>query len=471
MKKSAGEDRVRKSIAFLCLTAFIFIVLPGRGYVQETRIIEEEKLRELEEEIPFDQQMLFDWGVWLRYEYANIHDEAQEHAFNNLDARFWLNFNVQDVHQFYARFRFDMVDFNSEDAFDGDDYDVEGPNLDQAFWRMNVSNFLEDLGHPLPLNLDLSFRFGRQFMYLGRGIAYSRIDEGFEIMLENYDFSLKVIAARTPHHDDDFDTSRPNPNRTDRLFLGSQFTFKGLRKHYPYVFVLVQEDENREDPNVPFQDYDYNSQYYGVGIYGQAVSNLRYWGEYIFQVGTDFGIFESQDRDDIDAQALDVGLEYYFQARCKPRISFEYAWAEGDPDRFSVTETMFGHIPGSYDTQFLGFGYLNTGYSFAPLFANIQFIRLGGSCRPLAGVHDVFDEMETGFNYFVYWKDEETGAVSDVRADTPNDDVGSEIDLYLNWRILSDVSIGFNAGIFYPGDAFSEDDQRIFMLGSVTYSF
>ena len=172
------------------------------------------------------------------------------------------------------------------------------------------------------------------------------------MVLQNYDFSLKAIASRTQRHADDFDTSRPNPNRTDRLFIGSQLTYKGLRKHYPYVFALIQEDENREDPDVPFQDFDYNTQYYGIGIYGDVIPNLRYWGEFMFQTGTTFGSFATDDRDDIDAQALNVGFEYYGQARCRPKFSVEYGWAEGDKDRKSVTETMFGNVSGTNDTQF-----------------------------------------------------------------------------------------------------------------------
>jgi hypothetical protein len=462
---------MKRTLPVLLLLLFIVFTCAQSGYSQELRIVEEEKLRELEEEIPLDQQIFFDGGVWLRFEYGNIHDEVKQRTWRNYDARLWLNFTIEDVHQFYARFRLDFLDFNEGDAFDGDHFDVDGPNLDQAFWRMNVSNCLKKFGKPLPLDLDLSFRVGRQFMYLGRGIAYSRVDEGFEFLLENYDFSWKVIASRTKHHEDDFDTSRPNSNRTDRLFLGSQLTYKGLRKHYPYVFVLIQEDENREDPNVPGQDFDYNSQYYGLGMHGQVIPNLRYWGEFIFQTGTTFGSFSTLDRDDIDSQALDVGLEYYFQLPCKPKLSFEYAWAEGDQDRASVTQTMFGNTPGTIDTQFLSFGYINTGYSFAPLFSNIQFARFGGACRPLATVHDIFEKMEVGVNFFIYRKDEKRGAISDFRADVPSKQLGTELDVYLNWRILSDVALGVNYGVFYPGDAFTESDQRTFMLATVTYSF
>lgn len=462
---------MRKLILLKLLLLFVFLICVEKGYAREVRIVEEEKLRELEAEIPLDQQLFFDWGTWLRFEYGDIHDETKDRTYRNYDARLWLNFAIGDIHQFYSRFRFDVLDFNGGDSFDGNDADIIGPKLDQAFWRMNVSNQLEKMDKPLPLDLDFSFRFGRQFMYLGRGIAYSRVDEGLEMVLQNYDFSLKAIASRTQRHADDFDTSRPNPNRTDRLFIGSQLTYKGLRKHYPYVFALIQEDENREDPDVPFQDFDYNTQYYGIGIYGDVIPNLRYWGEFMFQTGTTFGSFATDDRDDIDAQALNVGFEYYGQARCRPKFSVEYGWAEGDKDRKSVTETMFGNVSGTNDTQFFGFGYINTGYSFAPLFSNIHFIRFGTAFRPLVGVHEIFERMEIGANFFVYRKDAKSGAVSDFSADIPDVDLGNEIDLYLNWRVLSDVAIGLNYGVFNPGDAFSDRGQRTFLLWSVIYSF
>ena len=133
------------------------------------------------------------------------------------------------------------------------------------------------------------------------------------MVLQNYDFSLKAIASRTQRHADDFDTSRPNPNRTDRLFIGSLLTYKGLRKHYPYVFALIQEDENREDPDVPFQDFDTIRNIMASAYTVMSFPNLRYW-EFVFQTGTTFGSLQRTTAM-IDAQALNVGFEYYGQAR------------------------------------------------------------------------------------------------------------------------------------------------------------
>lgn len=142
------------------LLLFVFLICVEKGYAREVRIVEEEKLRELEAEIPLDQQLFFDWGTWLRFEYGDIRDETKERTYRNYDARFWLNFAIGDIHQFYARFRFDVLDFNGGDSFDGNDADTIGQKLDQAFWRMNVSNQLEKMDKPLPLDLDFSFRFG-----------------------------------------------------------------------------------------------------------------------------------------------------------------------------------------------------------------------------------------------------------------------------------------------------------------------
>ncbi|HUW56600.1 MAG TPA: hypothetical protein VMZ92_08185, partial [Planctomycetota bacterium] len=74
-------------------------------------------------------------------------------------------------------------------------------------------------------------------------------------------------------------------------------------------------------------------------------------------------------------------------------------------------------------------------------------------------------------SYYWFDKDKGTGGVSDFRANLPNTDLGEELDLYANWRITSDLLFTVRWGLFWPGRAYTDRNDRQYVLGSVTYSF
>ena len=135
----------------------------------------------------------------------------------------------------------------------------------------------------------------------------------------------------------------------------------------------------------------------------------------------------------------------------------------------SVTNTILGNTHGN-DHNFLGFGYTHTGFSWGPLLSNLQFLRLGAALHPLEDM-ECFKDMETGINMYWFRKDQRRGGVSDRRRLLDRSDLGHEVDLWMNWRILSDLTATVRYGVFYPGHAFDSRDPEEFLSFDITYSF
>ncbi|MDQ7779611.1 MAG: alginate export family protein, partial [Planctomycetota bacterium] len=168
-------------------------------------------------------------------------------------------------------------------------------------------------------------------------------------------------------------------------------------------------------------------------------------------------------------------FNYYPKCQFRPNFSLQYLHGSGDENRMSVTNTIRGNLGNTDDENFLYFGHVLTGYSLAPAVSNINIIRFGASANFLEKC-ETFKDMEVGFNYFNYWKDEREGGISDFRAlvrlgRPENRDIGDELDFYLNWRIFSDLTFTVRYGTFWTGDAYEDDVRRDFLALGLTLSF
>lgn len=472
---------------FILLLAVSAACLPvGRGgalFAQEPtsfleKLVTEERLREeaLEAERLRMQPFTLEFGGWYRFSYFWFEEPglgflpSNDINLRNHDIRVWLSANLEDIHYGYVRFRLGFIDFSPGDSFDGNDEDTEGVNLDMGFYRINLTKALRKY-FEVELPLTVQVQAGRQYFNLGTGLVYSQIDDGVQILVGAPLWKLNLFLADSVRSRDDVDRSLPDPDDSRRFFAGGQFTWTGLDQHEPYVFWMLQRSHNRD--HNPFQDYDYDSNYVGLGSRGQFfLPGLRYYAEFIWECGKSSPTWVPSGHEPIDAFAFDVGLDYYFDVHTHPRFGVEYAFGSGDPDRISPTNTLGGNLPGTDDENFLYFGYINTGYALAARLSNLRFLRLGGSFRPFEGNQCLgLDRLELGANFFWYWKDEATGGISDFRADQPHEDVGNELDIFLHWWVLSDLALSIRFGTFYPDDAYSHQGNRSFFTTSVTYVF
>jgi hypothetical protein len=81
--------------------------------------------------------------------------------------------------------------------------------------------------------------------------------------------------------------------------------------------------------------------------------------------------------------------------------------------------------------------------------------------------------LVTSFDYYRYYKDASRGGIYDPKASQNNDDIGSEVDVTINWQILSDLAFSLQYGHFMPGKAYPSfsDSNEDYLSLSTSISF
>jgi hypothetical protein len=355
----------------------------------------------------------------------------------------------------------------------GDEYDRQrdwvGPNFDRAWYQIDVGRALR-LNEPSdPVQLKL--RIGRQEVKFGTGYVLDQPLDAIKAEARFGDFLVTSLFAKSIASYPNVDRSPPVQGHSGRRFFGVQAAYDGWQRHQPFVYALWNEDRTDERPKAAFQQYDYDTQYFGVGSRGDLAHNLNYWAEFVLETGRSFGDGDFRHRDRVHAWGWDFGIEYLFERPMRPRVAFEYMFASGDSNRLlSPTSAQGGNRGDREDTSFVGFGFRDTGIAAAPTLSNIHVWKLGGSLVPLER-YELFHDFELGTNWFLFHKNRARAAISDPSADTFAGYVGWEMDYFINWRLASDVSWTMRWGLFFPGDAYSDRETRQFLFTGMTWSF
>ena len=374
-------------------------------FLFQQRILEEQLRPLIQPELrtaPVEQRFQYDYGAVLRYTGLWFEDHGPgptfqgSRAVHDFDFRPWLTASLDGVHFGYVRGQLDFQQYNGGDSFDRNS-DWRGPFVDLGFYRLDVDQAMRKYRGAEIDRWSADLTVGRQFLYVGRGIAFALNTDALSLDWGCGDWAGVVFGSQSIRHYDNIDRTAPGFQQSDREFFGAQIQYERWDHHKPYGFVVVQRDRSDERPTNPFQEYDYDSEYWGMGITGEAlfgrgaegrgIQNLQYFSEFIIQRGDSFGDGATDQQDPIRAWAMDAGLVYYGRGQSRPRYLVEYARASGDRDRLNPQNTLNGNRAGTVDNGFLGFGFLNTGVSFAPLFANLEFVRVAGAFRPFLERH------------------------------------------------------------------------------------
>lgn len=451
---------------------------PVAGFAQMTtqeRRIEEQARAQLDPEelaiLNKEPRFVVDYGAWVNYRFTDFTDDDNEEvredstdATHAVDERAWIRATLrppadgsfENEHSLYVRLKDKQTWRDPGDA--NSTFDHNGPHVDYAFLSMDV--------RPLWLQL------GRRLYNVGQGIAYSNVGDGAELLASFATWSVMGLMARTLPHEDNLDLSVPGGKQSGRTFIGAEGRYIGIPNRGLYAFVLIQRNDSHEEPEDLTQDFDYDSEYYGLGSEGTLLPNLRYAAEWIFEDGTS-RTSGTNDEADVDAIAADVSLTYDVQWTTQPTVYAEYAFGSGDPDRANVTDTISGNVSGR-DKNFLYFGYLPTGYALSPRLSNLHMVKVGLALNPLEEVAFLnAKELTTAIDYYRFYKEDAHGGVFDTQASLGERDLGFEVDVTLSWPILSDVSLGVEYGFFKPGDAYpaATNDSTTYLSVRVTSTF
>lgn len=441
------------------------------SFINQQRALEERLRREFEAELGDAGDALFDWGGWYSA-FVFVFDDGVESSrtFRRHDLRLWGRLSLfNGAHELYARGRLSALDFNSGDAYDRNDDDVEGPNLERGYYRFDLARARRADGEQ-PRDYNVVVKAGRDLMQFGTGLALATPLDQVWVRGIYRSFELTAFAGKTIGSTQDFDLSR-TATRTRRFLYGAQLKYVGLERHEPFVYAFRQEDRNRESILPLLQNFDYDSFYVGIGSTGELAERWRYTTETVYETGKSFGQRGFFADKDIHAWALLAELEYLFPGEHKARASMEYLFASGDGERLSSpTNTIAGNIGDTQDSSFVGFGYRDTGLSFAPRFSNLHMWRAGVSYYPWPR-REKFRRLLLGTDWYLFYKHHASAAVSDPTAIRRSGYLGWEMDYYINWRMTSDLAWTARFGVFFPGDAFDSHSARTFLLAGVTWSF
>lgn len=442
---------------------------PESFLLQQRRL--EEDIRALRrQEATAADRAFFDYGGWYSF-HLFIFDDGVESSrvLRRHDLRLWSRLRLDEgAHEFYLRGRVSLLDFNTGDAYDGNDDDVEGMNLERGVYRFDLAKALG--GYDVTDGRNLTVVLGRDLVEIGTGLTLSAPLDHVGVTWSDDSWRLRGLAGRTVGSLADLDRTRPI-DRSRRAFFGAEITYTGFERHEPFVYALWQRDHNRETRPVLLQQYDYDSFYVGVGSTGEVAPRWGYRAEWVYESGRSFGHRRFIEADIIEAWAFDAELEYRFPGAHQARAAVEYLFASGDAQRRgSPTDASGGNMSGREDSGFNGFGYRDTGLSLAPALSNVHILRTGTAFYPFPDIPK-FARLEVGADSFLYFKNHRRGAISDSTAPRHSSYLGWELDTFANWAVSSDVAWTVRFGVFLPGDAFDDRSPRTFFLTGITWSF
>ncbi len=454
----------------------------------------ERQLRETDQQLrvtvspdqPISERLLFDAGGTLRLAYYFVDDASRNRReLRQYEGRVYARAELDGAHRFYARLRFQYDDFNPGDSFDGRGDDWNDPFLERVWYEFDLRG-LERARTGTTIDHNVNIRGGKQFINWGSGLTLSNTLFAGVADFESGSLGFTLLGGITAPKDViDFDGTRPGfDSSVNRTYVGGQLEHRGLASHRPYISFLAQIDQEKND----FFDFGglfptrfgYDAQYLALGSRGSLAPSWTYRTELVKQFGRtwssslDPGALGAvaQTRDDIDAWAGLLGVTWLAGDAADTRIDLELVGASGDDDRLSATDTFGGNSPGTTDRAFNSLGYVNTGLALAADPNNLLSFRAGVSSTPCKDSLGAFSDLRLGLDAFLFVKADDDAPIS-VPTIPGRAFVGGELDLLVEWRILSDITASVRYGIFFPGEAMPPggDDIRHFLFAGVTYAF
>ena len=432
------------------------------------------------EETPpaLDIKRLFLWDVggWVRATFTTFDTtEDTDRTLRDYDARVWGKINYTDNQSVYARGRTFITDYNSGDAPGGGrNSNIQNIRVDQAFYE---GRWARTLGWDPIWDFDVTL--GRQFFFMGKGAALSNVLDGARIDVRYGEHGIMALAAQTIHYSPDFDSTLPEKeNESDRQFFGfSAYTTAFLKRKF-YMYALAEVDRN--DHRTATQSWDYQAYYFGVGGHGDIPlpwfrpNSFSYSAEVMVQTGRSVAT-GTTTKEDIKAYGWLIDL-YWLPGDLIPlpsKTSLSYYFGSGDGDRSAQLGTVGGNTAGTDDAALNYFGFVNTGFSLAPRLTNLHAVRLNAEVTPISNSeHKPWTrEIKVGVSLYTFIKHHSGARITDFTSVGDSSYVGSELDLYVDWSVVSDFDVTFRYGFFKPGSAFQFHDDRNFFSLAATLSF
>ena len=470
---------------------------PGTELQRLLNVQDAEYRRQYFGNTPIAERVLVDYGGYFRYGFNAIDDSSGTAQYlNNYDLRLYGRVELDGFLRFFGRLRFQYNDWNTIGDFPPSGEGWQNP-IGEIYWgEIDLGNWVATQEGVAP-SWSARARAGRQFIFWASGLTLANYMYAATADFAVGPFAWQGLVGLTSGSDTvDWDTSRPGyDNDTSRLYLGAKFDLR-IGEHVPYFFYLAQFDQNAGQvaelpPGVPpaFQattEFDYDSQYWGIGANGSLGPDFLYRVEFALETGTTLSdpikhdpsipadqLERPQFSTPILAQAGLAGLTWLARDATDARVDVQVLAGSGSAYRLDSGNTYGGIEPGRTDTSFNGLGYINTGLVFAPQPSNMLVPSIALSASPFKG-NDVFGDTRISATAFLYVRWDPNAPISVPTTLGGSSLVGSEFDVNVDWRIFSDLNLSARYGVFVPNaSVFSaaENEPREFFYVGVTYAF
>lgn len=453
-----------KKLAVLIIIA-LFAVMPARNLFANNGATDESFSRyQADEDMrilrPAAHPFTPSYGGWVSPVYidekSGTSDSPRELGLAVVTTRLWLKASLWGNSFIYLRGRH---------VYEGAVVE-EGVNIDNSNSLFDLDLGFIKIGSD---NDSLQLHLGRKFFLIGTGIVMNGRADGAEAKVYSHYGDLAVFGAYTGLLKKDNNpynlSERDYSDGARRVFTGGTLTWTFANQSL-YFLGLAQIDLADENDTAKSR---YQSQYYGGGLNGVLFGTMRYYAEWVYEMGTSYTA--TSQKSDIAAHAGNFGIDYYIPVTVRPALLFQYAYGSGDPDKGNYTSPT-GNTMGD-DKGFLSFGTFTGGYGLRPVLANIHILRAGFSLSPFRGAGvEALRDISFLFKYSYYMKYESNQTINYFEAPFDDPDLGHGLDTVLRWRVFSDVSFFANYAVFLPGKAYSTDEEmRQFIMAGMNLFF
>jgi len=411
----------------------------------------------------------------------NSDDDADQDAFARTELHLWVQAELAENVSARISLEGDRAWSSSDAVLDesgkpvSDQLDIF---LEEAFIRM------ADL-YGMPATITV----GRQFIEIGDGFvlgdALPSSPQWFSVLGEHEQDPFDAIMVEYELSEDWLLTAvwakvvETRGDGEDIDHYMANLTFLGLENHVIEGYYLWTKARGSFGGNwgggstIANDGLDLHN--IGVRAEGDVVAGLGYHGEFVWQFSDQIDGTPGGNQD-VSAYALEAGLSWAPEALQQNDVNFgatiTYLSGDDDPndgDYKAYVQAADNRVFGEIADYFQGLVSNNIVDAY---FAGVYIINVDAE----AALTDRLNAALEGY-YFMADKDVAIRNAAGVPvADGGNDDIGWELDGYLNYEVTEDLSAQVAAGFFAPGDAAQDwangnDDTAWFLRGGVSVNF
>lgn len=294
----------------------------------------------------------------------------------------------------------------------------------------------------------LSLQFGRQRFKDDREWYYDAKLDAIRLFYRRSRFAIEMSASRKNLADGDL-LNKEREEPVNNYFLVGRYAFNATELS-AYALQRYGMTSDRERPV-----------FLGLRSLGEFTRGLYFWLDLGHVRGTD-------GNDKIRSYGFDLGSTYELGLRFKPSFTIAYAFGSGDSDPDDNIDKNFRQT-GLEDNEarFAGlqkFKYY--GSVVDPELSNLSILTAGIGIHPLR-------RTSLDLVYHRYRRVEAASPLNIGVDQNPQrgNDIGQGLDLILGAKLNKHIRLGFEGGVFMPGDALTRRDNVFFAELKLKYVF